>query len=97
MNMNNKPRRGRLILEGKGGVRLMVHVTQEMLDSMDEKTRVEKLEDTRIKREDQIWQPSSRTTLLKGVFGAFPSSRRCPRFPSAGFPGSPWTENIFPS
>ncbi len=54
MSMKNKPRRGRPILEGKGGIRLMVHVTQEMLEAMDEKARFEKLKDPKIKRADLI-------------------------------------------
>ena len=54
MTMKKKPGRGRPKLEEVGGVRLMVHVTQEMLAAMNERAKVEHLNDPKVKRADLI-------------------------------------------
>ena len=54
MSMKKKPGRGRPMLEGEGGVRLMLHVTPDMLATIDERTRVEKQKDGKIKRADLL-------------------------------------------
>ena len=54
MSMKKKQGRGRPILEGEGGVRLMLHVTPEMLANINERTRVEKLKNEKIKRADLL-------------------------------------------
>lgn len=46
--------RGRPKLDEVGGVRQTIHVTQEMLAAMDEKTKAEQLKDPKIKRADLI-------------------------------------------
>ena len=54
MTMKKKRGRGRPVLEEVGGVRLMVHVTEEMLAAMNERARVEHLKDPKVKRADLI-------------------------------------------
>ena len=68
MSMKKKPGRGRPVLEGEGGIRLMVHVTQELLDAINERTKAEKLKDSRKKRADVI------RTALRAYF--FPPGKR---------------------
>lgn len=54
MTMKKKPGRGRPMLEGEGGIRMNIHVTQEMLDAINERTRVEKQKDQKLKRADLV-------------------------------------------
>ncbi len=54
MSMKKKQGRGRPILEGEGGVRLMLHVTQDLLATINERTKVEKLKNEKIKRADLL-------------------------------------------
>lgn len=68
MSMKNKPGRGRPMLEGEGGVRMMLHVTTELLEAIKERTKVEQLKDSRLKRADVI------RTALRAYF--FPPGKR---------------------
>ncbi len=68
MPMKKKPGRGRPMLEGEGGVRLMLHVTPELLGAINEKTKAEQLKDPKIKRADVI------RTALRAHF--FPPGKR---------------------
>lgn len=54
MSVKKKQGRGRPMLEGKGGVRLMLHVTHEMLAIINERTKFEQLSGEKVKRADLL-------------------------------------------
>ena len=68
MSMKKKQGRGRPVLEGEGGIRLMVHVTQELLEAINEKTKAEQVKNPKRKRADVI------RTALRAYF--FPPGKR---------------------
>lgn len=68
MTMKKKPGRGRPILEGEGGVRLMLHVTFELLEAINAKTKEAKEKKPKTKRADVL------RTALRAYF--FPPGKR---------------------
>jgi hypothetical protein len=68
MSMKKKQGRGRPILEGEGGVRLMLHVTPELLEAINEKTKAVKEKKPKTKRADVL------RTALRAYF--FPEGKR---------------------
>lgn len=68
MSMKKKQGRGRPMLEGEGGVRLMLHVTPDLLEAINEKTKAEKEKKPKIKRADVL------RTALRAYF--FPPGKR---------------------
>jgi hypothetical protein len=54
MSMKKKQGRGRPVLEGEGGIRLMLHVTSELLEAINEKTKAEQVKKPKTKRADVL-------------------------------------------
>jgi hypothetical protein len=68
MPMKKNQGRGRPMLEGEGGVRLMLHVTPDLLEAINERTKEAKLKDSKKKRADVL------RTALRAYF--FPPGKR---------------------